>query len=201
MKTLLLAFAIVAGTSVHADPAAQFVEQTMTEAKRILALQEPARSGQMCNLLRAAIGSQTIAQSWLGNYWSLPREQQAVQDFTSMVPSIMMSKALPVLGSGGVNGTFTIDPASKARGNGVYEVTVTINANSNSYTGFAIVQEISGGFQLIDVEYQGFSAVDYQGREYQKFLNREYNKDVNLSMPVTKLIELVTTAEDYYQCP
>jgi len=203
MKILVLALAVAISSIANADPAAQFVEQTMKDARQLLALPEPDRTPMVCELLNIVIGSEEIAQTWLGTFASLPREAQAVQDFTKMVPSIMMTKALPILGSGGVNGTFTVDPVSKDRGNGVREVTVTVTANNNSYTGFAIVKENAGlnGHLLLDVEYMGYSAVDYQGREYQKFMNREYNKDVNASMPVTALIELITTQEDYVACP
>lgn len=203
MKFVTLAFAVLTGFSVHADPAAQFVETTLADAQHILGQPEPDRTALLCELLHIGLDKQSIAQVWLGNYWSLPREQQSVTNFVELVPSVMMSKVAPLLGSGGVNGGITVDPASKDRGNGLREVTVTVTNNGNVYTGHAVVRENVGlrGHQLLDIEYMGFSAVDYQGREYLRYLDREYNKDINTSMPVTSLIELITTSEDYVACP
>lgn len=207
MKRFLLALAVLVGAQSFAatpDPASTFIDKTLAEAKQILSLKDQSdRNNQLCTLLRDRLGYKDISQRWLGTYFTLARDQAARDEFTGMVPSIMMTKALPILGAGGVNGAFEVAPTAKDRGNGISEVQVTVKSNGKSYVGFAIVQTIPNlnRLELVDVEYQGFSAVDYTGREYQKFLTREFNKDPNNSMPISALVENIKTAEDYVACP
>ncbi len=205
MKSIVLSIVMMAAAQSFAtsmDPACEFIDQTMTRAREILEVKDQTdRSAQLCALLTAKLGSDQIANQWLGQFANLSREQAAIDNFKTLVPSIMMTKAIPVLGAGGTSGSFEISPKAVDRGNGVSEVTVTVKSNGKTYVGFAIVQQTTKGFALIDAEYMGFSAVDYQGREYQKFMTREYNKDSNNSMPVSALVELITTQDDYVSCP
>ena len=205
MKKIILAIVMMSAVQSFAatmDPACEFIDQTMIRAREILEVKDQTdRTVQLCALLTEKLGTAQIADQWLGQFANLAREQVSIDNFKLIVPSIMMTKALPVLGAGGTSGTFEISPAAVDRGNGVSEVTVTVKANGKTYVGFAIVQTTATGFALIDAEYMGFSAVDYQGREYQKFMTREYNKDVNNSMPVSALVQLITTQDDYVSCP
>lgn len=202
---MILTFLLLVGAQSFAaslDPACQFIDTTMIRAREILEVkQQDGRNIQMCELLKQKLGSEHIGNLFLGNFANLSREQVAIEQFKSMVPSIMMTKAIPVLGAGGKTGSFEITPTAKDRGNGVLEVTVTVTSNSKSYVGFAIVKRGPQDYELIDVEYMGYSAVGYQGREYQKFLNREFNKDPHNSMPVSALVQQIEQQDDYVSCP
>jgi hypothetical protein len=188
--------------SAMADTNATFVDQSLTQAQQLLAIKDQSdRNLQLCSLLGDRIGSDHIAKFWLGTFETLSRDQAAVNQFHKMVPSIMMTTILPLLGSGGAGTQIIVDPNSSARGGGVFEVAVTFRANGRDYPGKAVVMETGGVLKIIDAEYRGMSAVDYQGREYKKFLEREFNKDPNSSMPVSALVQSIAEQEDYIGCP
>lgn len=206
MKVISVVVMLLAGAWAQAatvDPASVYVKDILARGQQILEVKEEAdRNVQMCELLRQNLGSDSIAKVWLGQFYSLEREQGAVAQFTYMVPSILMTKATPVLGAGGSNGTVEVDAEATVRADHILQVGVTVTANGRVHRGFAIVaEESSAVFKLIDVEYNGFSAVGYQAREYQQFLNRQYNKDPDNSMPVTALVQHVASQGDYLECP
>lgn len=202
-RILFLVLAVSCGAQAHAkDAASSFVAETLTQAQNILAEKDDtARNNGMCVLLKARMNSERIAAIWLDTYATLQREQQAVGQFPSLVPSIMMTKAIPLLGGGG-EGSLVVDEISNARGNNIYEVGVTVTANGKNYKGSAIVEDLgSGVFKINDAEYKALSAVNYQGRDFQQFMKREYQKDPANSMPVTALIQHITSDSDYINCP
>lgn len=205
MKFVSMALAVFCSASVLAagpDAPSVYVNDILVRGQQILELKDESdRTIQMCALMRENLGAESIAKVWLGNFFVLERDQEAVSTFTVMVPSLLMTKATPLIGAGS-NGTFAVDAESKIRPEGKIEVGVTVNSNGRVHRGFAILEpEASGGFALVDVEYNGFSAVNYQAREYQQFLNRNYNKDPEKSMPVSALVQHVSSQGDYVECP
>lgn len=205
MKFISLVLAVLSSANVFAttpDAASGYVNDILVRGQQILELKDESdRNVQMCALLRENLGSGRISQTWLGDYYLLERDQQGVNEFTWMVPSILMSKATPLIGAGS-NGSFAVDAESKVRPDGRIEVGVTVESNGRTHRGFAILEGLSAfDFLLVDVEYNGFSAVGYQTREYQNFLNRNYNKDPQNSLPVSALVKHISNQGDYVECP
>ncbi len=203
MKALILFAAILfSSQAIAADAASKFLDETLKSAQNILAEKDDtARLNGMCALLKETIGSNYISSVWLDTYATLQREAEAVAQFPNLVPAIMMTKAIPILGGGG-EGSLTVDPVAKLRAPNVYEVGVTVTANGKDYRAAAVVEEISAGlFKINDAEYMGLSAVNYQGRDFQQFMKREFDKDPAGSMPVTALIQHITSQSDYINCP
>ncbi len=203
MKRIFLAFAIFLSTEAFAiDAASRFLDQTLTTAQSILAeKEESARLNGMCALLKQSLGNDAIASVWLGTYGQLEREAEAVASFPQLVPAIMMTKAIPLLGGGG-EGSIKVDETAKPRGNNIYEVGVTVTVNAKDYRGGAVVEELSPGlFKINDAEYMGLSAVNYQGRDFHQFMKREFEKDPSGSMPVSALIQHITSQSDFINCP
>lgn len=204
MKRFALALAILLSTHAFAaqDAASQFLDQTLSTAQNILAEQdETARLNGMCELLHANMGNEAIARVWLGAYGELPREAAAVANFPKYVPAIMMTKAIPLLGGGG-EGSIKVDDQAKPRGENLFEVGVTVTVNGKDHRGTAVIEELAPGlFKINDAEYMGLSAVGYQGRDFQQFMKREFEKDPQNSMPVSALIQHITSQEDFINCP
>lgn len=201
MKSLALLFTILVSIPSLADTNADFVSESLTKAQQMLGISnQKDRNDQLCALLTERIGSAHIAPRLLGTYENLSRDQAAIDQFHHMVPSIMMSTILPLLGPGGANVTIVVDPNSRSRGNDIYEVGVTFKNNGRDYLGTAVVKS-GGPLTLIDAEYQGKSAVEFQGKSYQKFLDRRYNADPVNSMPVSDLVQNISEQEDYIACP
>lgn len=184
------------------DPAADFVLQTMNRGKEIMELKSEAdRFNQMCALMKQKVGKNHISAVWLGQYAQLAREAAAVNQFTNMIPSIIMSKAIDAIGGGTLSGSYVVNPKSVSRGNNVFAVKVQVtDAKGKSYNGTVVTHNTGGGWKIIDGEYMGFSAVNYQARDYQSFLNSEYRKNPNTSMPVTALIKQITSDPSYVVC-
>jgi hypothetical protein len=206
MKGLILTWCLLgtAAAFAAADPASQFVQDTMTRGRQILAMKsDSARLQGMCSLLKQRLGRTEIGANWLGRYAGLARERAAVQRFYQMIPSILLTKAFGGGGHGPYEGgDFRVDPKSHARGGGVYDVGVTVTTgNGKSYSGRAVVRNNKNVFTVVDATYMGFSAVDYMGRDYQDFLQREFNKDPNRSMPVSALIQNIMSEDGYIRCP
>ncbi len=205
MRNLLLTFVLIVSARAFAAPdtVSLFIDDALTRGRAILEIKDASdRNLQMCNLLRQKLGSQEISNAWLGRYNTLTRDQAGIDQFRGMVPSILMTKAVPLLGTGGSGGTFVVDEQSKERSDFAYEVGINVTTNGKIYRALAIVEfNEAGEFKLIDVEYNNYSAVGYQGREFTRFLDREYNKDPNGSLPVTALVQHISSQNDYIACP
>lgn len=202
MKRIFLAFTFLFSTGALADAPSHFLAQTLTQAQAILTEKDDTvRINEMCGLLKQSLNTSYISNVWLGTYSAIEREAAAVAQFPSLVPSVMMTKAIPLL-TGGGEGSVTVDPVSKVRAPNVYEVGVTITVNAKDYRGAAVVEEVGAGlFKINDAEYMGLSAVNYQGRDFQNFMKREFESDPENSMPVTALIQHITSETDYINCP
>lgn len=205
MRKLLLTFVLF--TSAHAfaasDTVSLFVNDTLVRGRAILEVKDESdRTNQMCELLRERLGTWEISTAWLGRYNSLTRDQAGIDQFRKMVPSILMTKAVPLLGTGGSGGTFVVDETSKQRSEGVFEIGINVTNSGKVYRALAIVTLLDTEELVItDVEYNTYSAVGYQGREFTRFLDREYNKDPGHSLPVTALVNHITSQDDYIGCP
>lgn len=202
MKRIFLAFTFLFSTGALADAPSHFLAQTLTQAQAILTEKDDTvRINEMCGLLKQSLNTSYISNVWLGTYGAIEREATAIAQFPSLVPSVMMTKAIPLL-TGGGEGSVTVDPVSKVRAPNVYEVGVTITVNAKDYRGAAVVEEVGAGlFKINDAEYMGLSAVNYQGRDFQNFMKREFESDPENSMPVTALIQHITSETDYINCP
>lgn len=205
MKGLVIGAMLALSTSAFAAmaPSSRFVNDTLVRGQQILSLKSDGeRLKGVCALLRQRVGYPQIGYAWLGDYNNLTREKRAVEQWYRLVPSIIVSKAIGSM-RGGVNGgSFAVDPNAYDRGNGTFEVGLTVTtAKGSTYQGKVIVMAGKRGFKIIDAEYLGFSAVTYMGRDYMDFLNQEYGKDPNRSMPVTALIKMVTSESGFVQCP
>ncbi len=203
MKRIFLAFAIFLSAEAFAkDAASLFLDQTLTSAQNILAEKDESdRLNGMCALLKESMGNAAISRVWLSTYGQMDREAQAVARFPELVPAIMMTKAIPLLGGGG-EGSIKVDEAAKSRGNNIYEVGVTVTVNGKDHRGAAVIEELAPGlFKINDAEYMGLSAVTYQGRDFQQFMKREFEKDPVNSMPVSALIQHITSQSDFINCP
>jgi hypothetical protein len=205
MRKILLTFVCIMSFQAFAAPDAvsEFVNQALVEGRAILEIKDTTdRNLQMCDLLHKTLGSNQISSLWLGKYETLARDQAGIDEFKGMVPSILMTKAVPILGTGGKGGTFVVDEQSKERSAFIYEVGINVTNGGKVYRALAIVQfNDKGDYELIDVEYNNYSAVGYQGREFMRFLDREYNRDPNNSLPVTALVRHIKAQDDYIGCP
>lgn len=206
MKGFIFAILTLTTTSVFANtrhPASSFVNSTLVTARQILEQKsETARLRGMCSLLTNSLEVNFISSRWLGDYASLRRDQQSVQAFPSLIPSILISKAIKAVGGEEMDGSFSVSPTASSRGNNVFAVSVTVTSSKHgSYTGSAIVRKMKNNkFRLLDVEFMGFSGVAYQGREYNQIMDREYQRDPNRSLPVTALIRHLTSDPKYVSC-
>ncbi len=196
----LLMVIIFSAPAFGHDPVTEFVDDTLTTGKAILENKDEAvRFSGMCLLLKERLGQPQIASVWLGNYFGLSRDQNAITEFIGMVPSMLMTKALPFLGAG-VHGTYTVDEHAKLRGENLFEVGVTIRTGNKTYRGYVIVQKLALKLEIVDIEYLGMSLVQSQSGEYQRILNDEYNKDPHGSLPVTALVNHIKSQPDYRSC-
>lgn len=205
MRNLLLIFvlSLSAQTFAAPDSVSLFVNDTLVRGRAILEVKDESdRTNQMCGLLRESLGTWEISTAWLGRYNTLTRDQAGIDQFRKMVPSILMTKAVPLLGTGGSGGTFVVDELSKQRSEGVFEIGINVTNSGKVYRALAIVTVLDTEELVItDVEYNNYSAVGYQGREFTRFLDREYNKDPNNSLPVTALVNHISNQDDYIGCP
>ncbi|MGE4132016.1 MAG: hypothetical protein AB7F86_10295 [Bdellovibrionales bacterium] len=202
MILLFLVGAPVWASTQSVHPASAWVQETLELSKAVLEEKEEFdRFNGMCALLTNRLGSNTISSIWLGQYGQLNRNADASAEFRSMIPSILMSKAVPVLG-GAADGEFIVDGVAQERSTGVYEVGVTVISSGRQYKGMAVIEDDgAGSFRLIDGEYMGLSVVNYQAREYLNFMKRVYDKDPVHSLPVSALVQHIRSQSDYRPCP
>lgn len=205
MKGFILSLLTVFTTNVFATgmhPASDFVNDTLTRGKQILENKsEEYRRTNICQLLKNRVHSSYIASVWLGDYRGLKRDQAGIKSFTGLIPSILVTKAVQAIGGGNKRAGFAVSPEASDRGNGYFDVAVTLQTRDGSHNGNAIVLQTKKGFMFVDVEYMGFSAVNYAAEEYQNILNEEYQRDPNRSLPVTAMVNRVAAQDGFIRCP
>lgn len=191
----------LATTAMH--PASQFVHQTLTRGKQILEHKsEDYRKTQMCQLLKTRVYTGYIASVWLGDYARLERDRAGINAFTKLIPSILLTKGVQAIGGGGnVNGSFTVSPEATPRGNGYFDVALSIRTSNDTYNVTALILQTKDAFRIVDLEYMGFSAVQYSARDYQNMLNQEYNRDPNRSLPVSAVVKRISSESGFMRCP
>jgi hypothetical protein len=206
LAEIALCSALLSGSletnAVH--PASQFVGDMMLRGQRVVEQEsEKARIRGMCSLIKSGLARHSVGQTWLGDFANLPRERQAVQRFISLVPSIIVTKAVQAIGDKSTSGgAFSVSPTAGQRANGVFDVAVQVtDADGSSYSFKTIVHTDGKKYLLADVEYMGFSAVNYLARDYQKILREEYNRNTATSMPVTELIRQISSEDGFVRCP
>lgn len=207
MKGFILSVLTFVSASTFATsamhPASQFVHQTLTRGKQILENKsEDYRKTQMCQMLKTRVYTGYVASVWLGDFARLERDRAGINSFTKLIPSILLTKGIQAIGSGGeMKGSFTVRPEATDRGNGYFDVGLTIRTGNDTYNATALILQSKNGFRFVDIEYMGFSAVQYTARDYQNMFNEEYQRDPNRSLPVSAVVKRITTEAGFVRCP
>jgi len=200
-----LVFASLLSTLAFADqvdPVSAYMTNTLTQGQQILDDKDTStQTTALCQWLGTNLDNDSIATTWLSTYANLTRDNQAIAQFHTMVPSIFLSKILQAVGTNNVLGTFAVDPTSTASGSD-FMVGVTItSARGQAYKGTAVVDQVNSAYRVLDAQYMGFSAVDYLGQDFKNQLDKAYNADPNNSLPVTALINYIQGQTGYVACP
>lgn len=194
---LILTFSVSLPAFAARDAVSQATATIVEEAMTILSLKtEQERFTQLCGLLERKLQNDEIAGVWLGQYQNIATDQSGVREFQRLIPSIVMTKLMQGLGSSQISGSVTVDESSTDKGNGVYEVSVSIDTGEKTYTGTAVMKNKANVFRLMDGRYMGFSVVDYLKSEYQDYLAEEGG-----TTPVTGMVTRIKADPDFKQCP
>lgn len=203
MRTMICALIMLVSAQAFAakDPVAQFVHDTLTQGQKILENSDSKKRLEgICRLLAQRLGNSKIADTWLGEYLFLEREMMAINQLRTMVPSIIVSKVLQNVGDRELRGQFLVKDASRDKGSNYFDVEVEITTPAGKKHNGKVVVWTRAGKKIVDVLYMDLGAVDGLGSEYQQILKEEHDKDPLSSMPVTALVQRITSEEGYTRC-
>ncbi len=200
---LVFAFSVSASADVVIDapnPASAFLQDAVTKMDGVLAGKGDAASKAkaMCAIFKNTASSGYIGGIWLGNYRTLASDQAGVKAFVAMIPSLIMTKAMPNL-SGATAGSIIVSPQATERKPGLWAVAIKATSGGKTYNATAVVRAINGTMQLIDGEYLGFSGVNYFKGDYQKLFDDAAR--TNASTPVSQVVNDLMSDKDYVNCP
>jgi ABC-type transporter MlaC component len=200
---LVLAFSVSVSADVVIDapnPASTFLQAAVTKLDGVLAGKGDAASkaNAMCAIFKDTVSSGYIGGIWLGNYRTLASDQAGVKAFVAMVPSLVMTKAMPNI-SGATAGSIVVSPQATERKPGLWAVAIKATTGGKTYNATAIVREVNGTMRLIDGEYLGFSGVNYFKNDYKKLFDDASR--TNSSTPVSQVVHDLMSDKDYVNCP
>lgn len=200
---LVLAFSVSVSADVVIDapnPASTFLQTAVTKLDGVLAGKGDAASkaNAMCAIFKDTVSSGYIGGIWLGNYRTLASDQAGVKAFVAMVPSLVMTKAMPNI-SGATAGSIVVSPQATERKPGLWAVAIKATTGGKTYNATAIVREVNGTMRLIDGEYLGFSGVNYFKNDYKKLFDDASR--TNSSTPVSQVVHDLMSDKDYVNCP
>jgi ABC-type transporter MlaC component len=193
MKSILLALAMSFTTSAFAGP----VETVGDTVSRLLTvLQNKSNSVKvsgMCQLIRARVDVQVIAQDLLGRqFGTLARDAAGIRNFTALVPSIIVTEFYGRLADSGTG--FNVDPRPVPKGSNRTGVRVMIGGSQ-----FVITVNRANN-KIVDVEWRGISLVNRKKDDYQRALMVYFNRDNLHSLPVSELVRSLINAGDLIRC-
>lgn len=201
MKGFVLGLVLLISSSAFAtDTVSQLVSSAVAKGLQILSLKSaPAREHQMCSLIKKALNSKKIGVGLLGDYNQMSEDQAGIDQFIKIIPSDIVSEIMK--NAGKVDGnSMDVNPNSFDRGDGTFEVGVTVHAsNGNAYNGKLIIERTAKGYRLVDGEYFGFSVVHYLGNDIQKKIAE--GAAANPNDPISAYNKTIMSDAGFINCP
>lgn len=206
MKGFILSALVVGSfisTRASADVAGanQFLQSLGNQIEHALATKggTAEKIPSLCSIFRTNAASEVAASVWLGGYMNTPGDQAGVDAFVDLVPSVILTIAMPQL-SGVSGGAIDVSTNVQQRMNGDFATAITIHkANGSTLDGAAVVRKIGASYKLVDIEYLGLSGVHFYSRNIQSKLRSAASR--NPSHPVSQLVQDEISSSDFVRCP
>lgn len=200
MKRYILSAVLLVSSSAFAiSPISKQVNDAVQKGIGILAEKSvPQQQTEMCSLMKEVVASSVIAPQLLGNYAQLATDKAGIAEFTKLIPSMLATKLIGYKDKAS-GMTVDVDQDATDRGNGLYGVGVTLHAsNGNPYNATLVIGKFKSGYQLVDGEYMGFSAVSYMANDFQQKLDGKYQTDPRT--PVSDLNKDILADKNFVNC-